>query len=116
MTPLKITRCAAMLFAATVAGAQAQTTPITRPIRLIVPYVPGGLTDTLSRMVAPYIGEEFGQQVVIDNRGGGNSTIGTQLMARATPDGHTIGMIDAAFLINPSLLDRKSTRLNSSHT
>ena len=81
-------------------------TPITRPIRLIVPYVPGGLTDTLSRIVGPHIAEEFGQQVVIDNRGGGNSTIGTQLMARATPDGHTIGMIDAAFLINPSLLSK----------
>jgi tripartite-type tricarboxylate transporter receptor subunit TctC len=86
------------------AVAQAQTTQITRPIRLVVPYVPGGLTDTLSRIVGPHIAEEFGQQVVIDNRGGGNSTIGTQLMARATPDGHTIGMIDAAFLINPSLL------------
>ena len=83
---------------------QAQTTQITRPIRLIVPYVPGGLTDTLSRIVGPYISDAFGQQVVIDNRGGGNSTIGTQLVARATPDGHTIGMIDAAFLINPSLL------------
>ena len=93
------------------AQAQAQApanagTPITRPIRLIVPYVPGGLTDTLSRIVGPHIAEEFGQQVVIDNRGGGNSTIGTQLMARATPDGHTIGMIDAAFLINPSLLSK----------
>ncbi len=84
--------------------AQAQGTQITRPIRLVVPYVPGGLTDTLSRIVGPHISEEFGQQVVIDNRGGGNSTIGTQLIARATPDGHTIGMIDAAFLINPSLL------------
>jgi tripartite-type tricarboxylate transporter receptor subunit TctC len=85
---------------------QAQQTQITRPIRLLVPYVPGGLTDTLSRIVGPHIGEEFGQQVVIDNRAGGNSTIGTQLMARATPDGHTIGMIDAAFLINPSLLTK----------
>jgi tripartite-type tricarboxylate transporter receptor subunit TctC len=83
---------------------QAQHTQITRPIRLIVPYVPGGLTDTLSRIVSPHIAEEFGQQVVIDNRGGGNSTIGTQLIARATADGHTIGMIDAAFLINPILL------------
>ena len=95
------------LLAATLLGCpavQAQNTQITRPIRLIVPYVPGGLTDTLSRIVGPYISEAFGQQVVIDNRGGGNSTIGTQLIARATPDGHTIGMIDAAFLINPSLL------------
>jgi tripartite-type tricarboxylate transporter receptor subunit TctC len=83
-----------------------QSTPITRPIRLLVPYVPGGLTDTLSRIAGPHIAEEFGQQVVIDNRGGGNSTIGTNLIARATPDGHTIGMIDAAFLINPSLLSK----------
>jgi tripartite-type tricarboxylate transporter receptor subunit TctC len=93
-------RVAAFLIACPTA--QAQTTQITRPMRLIVPYVPGGLTDILSRIVGPYIAEEFGQQVVIDNRAGGNSTIGTQLIARATPDGHTIGMIDAAFLINPS--------------
>lgn len=85
--------------------AWAQTRPIniTRPIRLIVPYVPGGGTDTLSRFVAPAISEEFGQQVVIDNRAGGSSTIGTGIVARAAPDGQTIGMIDAAFLINPSL-------------
>jgi tripartite-type tricarboxylate transporter receptor subunit TctC len=97
-----------LLVVTTAVGAvvHAQPTPITRPIRLIVPYVPGGLTDTLSRIVAPHIAAEFGQQVVIDNRAGGNSTIGTQLMARAAPDGHTIGMIDAAFLINPSLLSK----------
>ena len=53
--------------------ASAQT-PITRPVRLIVPYVPGGGTDTLSRMLGPSISEEFGQQVVIDNRAGGSST------------------------------------------
>lgn len=93
-------------FAPSGALAQAQPTSITRPIRLIVPYVPGGLTDILSRIVGPYVAEEFGQQVVIDNRAGGNSTIGTQLMARATPDGQTIGMIDAAFLINPTLLNK----------
>jgi tripartite-type tricarboxylate transporter receptor subunit TctC len=85
------------------AQANTNTTRITRPIRLIVPYVPGGGTDTLSRFVAPAISEEFGQQVVIDNRSGGSSTIGTGIVARAAPDGQTIGMIDAAFLINPSL-------------
>ena len=96
-----------LLLIAPLAQAQSpQSTPITRPIRLVVPYVPGGLTDTLSRMVGPHISEEFGQPVVIDNRGGGNSTIGTQIVARATPDGHTIGMIDAAFLINPGLLNK----------
>jgi tripartite-type tricarboxylate transporter receptor subunit TctC len=85
------------------AGAQ---TEITRPIRLIVPYVPGGGTDTLSRLLGPFIGDEFAQQVVIDNRAGGSSTIGTLIVARATPDGHTIGMIDAAFVVNPSLLGK----------
>src|SRR3982750_4322014 len=86
-------------------AANAQTR-ITHPIRFIVPYVPGGGTDTLSRLLGPYIGTEFGQQVVIDNRAGGSSTIGTQIIARATPDGQTIGMIDAAFVVNPSLIGK----------
>lgn len=100
MTLVTIALAVGLLTAGAAATAQ---TKITRPIRLIVPYVPGGATDTLSRFLGPYIGEEFGQQVVIDNRAGGSSTIGTQMVARATPDGHTIGMIDAAYLINPSL-------------
>ena len=84
--------------------AHAQQTQITRPIRLIVPYVPGGGTDILSRLLGPAIGEEFGQSVVIDNRPGGGSTIGTLAVAKAAPDGLTIGMIDAAFVTNPSLV------------
>lgn len=86
--------------------AAAADTQITRPIRFIVPYVPGGGTDTLSRLLGPFISDEFGQQVVIDNRAGGSSTIGTLIVARAAPDGHTIGMIDAAFVVNPSLLGK----------
>jgi tripartite-type tricarboxylate transporter receptor subunit TctC len=95
--------CGALLGAV---PAQAQTGPtqINRPIRLIVPYVPGGGTDILSRLLGPVIGEEFGQQVVIDNRPGGGSTIGTLAVAKAAPDGLTIGMIDAAFVTNPSLV------------
>ena len=81
-------------------------TQLTRPIRLIVPYVPGGGSDTIGRILAPYITEAFGQQVVIDNRGGANSTIGTHLIARAAPDGHTFGMIDSAFVINPAVQDK----------
>jgi len=85
--------------------AQSQTqTQINKPIRLIVPYAPGGATDALARLVAPYVGEEFGQQVVIENRPGGGSTIGTLAVAKAEPDGLTIGMIDAAFITNPSLV------------
>ena len=99
---------AAVLLAAGLArGADAgAANAINRPVRLIVPYVPGGATDVLSRFLAPYLSDDFGQQVVIDNRPGGGSTIGTQIVARATPDGYTIGMIDAAFLINPSLVGK----------
>ncbi|MFN8772962.1 MAG: tripartite tricarboxylate transporter substrate-binding protein, partial [bacterium] len=77
-----------------------------KPIRMIVPYVPGGGTDTLARIVAPFMSEAFGQTVLVDNRPGASSTLGTQIVAQAVPDGHTIGMIDAAFLINPSLLGK----------
>ncbi len=90
---------------AAMAPAAAQTT-VNRPIRIIVPYVPGGGTDTLARQIAPYLADEFKQQVLVDNRPGASSTIGTQLVAKAPPDGEIIGMIDAAFLINPSLLEK----------
>ncbi len=90
-------------FAVTPAAAQSGAS---RPMRIIVPYVPGGGTDTLARQIAPYLAEEFKQQVLVDNRPGGSSTIGTQMVAKAAPDGETIGMIDAAFVINPSLFDK----------
>jgi tripartite-type tricarboxylate transporter receptor subunit TctC len=59
----------------------------------------------VARLLAPYLTGEFGQQVVVDNRGGANSTLGTQMVARATPDGQTLGMIDSSFMINPAVLD-----------
>jgi tripartite-type tricarboxylate transporter receptor subunit TctC len=91
------------LFIAVWCGSALGQTPITRPVRIIVPYVQGGGSDALSRMLAPYLSEAFGQQVLVENRAGASSTIGTQLVARAAPDGHTIGMIDAAFTTNPGL-------------
>ncbi|HEY4370995.1 MAG TPA: tripartite tricarboxylate transporter substrate binding protein [Burkholderiales bacterium] len=94
---------AAALFALGAPAAQAQT-KLSHPIRLIVPYVPGGGTDILSRLLGPSLAEEFGVSVVIENRPGGGSTIGTQLVARAPADGYTLGMIDAAFITNPSLM------------
>src|SRR3954469_19571738 len=103
MRALAVSLCIAAAVQCAAAIAQTQ---ITRPIRLIVPYVPGGGTDTLSRLLGPFISDEFGQQVVIDNRAGGSSTIGTLIVARASADGHTIGMIDAAFVVNPSLLGK----------
>jgi tripartite-type tricarboxylate transporter receptor subunit TctC len=75
-----------------------------RTIRLIVPYAAGGGTDVFSRLLASRIEHELGQTVVIDNRGGGASVIGTQAVATAQPDGYTIGMVDSAFVTNPGLL------------
>ncbi len=72
-----------------VAGAAAQNYP-TRPIRLIVPYPPGGSTDPTGRALGQWLAEKFGQPVVIDNRGGAGSTIGHALGAQATPDGYTL--------------------------
>ena len=84
----------------------AATVSLQRPLRLIVPYVPGGGTDTVARLIAPALGEAVGQQVVVDNRPGGSSTIATHLVARAAPDGQTIGISDAAFVTDPSLFDK----------
>lgn len=84
-------------------SAMAQSYP-TRPIRFIVPFAPGGSTDTLARTLSLKLAEVLGQQVVVDNRAGGNGNIGTDLVAHAAPDGYTIllGYI-ANLAIGPSL-------------
>src|SRR4029078_84180 len=87
-------------------SAAAQAYP-QRPVRIIVPYAPGGGTDVFSRLLAAQMEREFGQTLVIDNRGGGGSTIGTQAVANAQPDGYTIGMLDSAFVTNPGLFRDK---------
>jgi tripartite-type tricarboxylate transporter receptor subunit TctC len=77
-----------------------------RPIRMIVPFVAGGGTDLLARFVTPRLSELLGQQIVVDNRGGGGSIVGTQILAKSPPDGYTIGIFDTAFAINPSITDK----------
>jgi tripartite-type tricarboxylate transporter receptor subunit TctC len=78
-----------------------------RPVRIIVPYAPGGATDVLARLLAARIDQELKQTFVVDNRGGGASQVGTQAIAIAAPDGYTIGLIDSAFTINPGLFAGK---------
>jgi tripartite-type tricarboxylate transporter receptor subunit TctC len=78
-----------------------------RAVKLIVPYAAGGGTDVFSRLLATQIEREFGQTLVIDNRAGGASVIGTRAVADAPGDGYTIGMVDSAFVTNPGLLGDK---------
>jgi len=83
--------------------AYAQQYP-TKPVRMVVPFAPGGNTDIIGRVFAPKMGEALGQQIIIDNRGGAGSTIGTEAVARAAPDGYTLLMVSAAHTINPAMI------------
>jgi len=74
-----------------------------KTVRFYIPYPPGAATDTLGRMAAKVYSQTFGQAFVVENRGGGGTTIGTRDLARSSPDGYTIGMVDSAFTINPGL-------------
>ena len=74
-----------------------------RPVRMIVPFPPGGGTDILARIVAQKLGERLGQQVIVDNRPGAGTNIGMELAARAVPDGYTLLMASIGVAANPSL-------------
>src|SRR3982751_5977106 len=85
------------------AGAQAQQYPV-RPIRIIAQFQPGTSTDVLARVIAQKLTEAWGQQVVVDNRPGAGGVVGTEMGARAAPDGYTLTMgVSSAFGINPTL-------------
>ncbi|MCC6531070.1 MAG: tripartite tricarboxylate transporter substrate binding protein [Burkholderiales bacterium] len=86
-------------------AASAQTYPA-RPIRVIVPFAPGGGTDNLTRIMAPRLSELLGVQILVDNRGGASGQIGTELGARAAPDGYTLVHVDTSFTSNPSLYSK----------
>jgi tripartite-type tricarboxylate transporter receptor subunit TctC len=85
--------------------AQAQTTESypTKPIRLIVPFAAGGNADLLARIVGQKLGAALDQQIVIDNRAGANAVIGTEIVAKAVPDGYTLLFIANGHAINPGL-------------
>lgn len=93
---------AGMLLAALVAGAFAQDYP-NRPVRLIVPFPPGGSNDVVGRLVAMQLSTQLGQQVFVDNRGGAGGVIGTEACATATPDGYTLCIVSIAHAVNPAL-------------
>jgi tripartite-type tricarboxylate transporter receptor subunit TctC len=98
--------CAAALALLVAASAVfAQPYP-TKPIRIVVPFAPGGGTDILTRIMLPKLTETLKQQLIVDNRPGAGSQIGTDIVAKAPPDGYTILMVDTAFMTNPSLYSK----------
>jgi tripartite-type tricarboxylate transporter receptor subunit TctC len=99
-----VLRLAAAVCAAAISlTVTAQSYPA-RPVRIIVPFAPGGGTDIIGRAIAPRLGEALGQQVLIDNRPGAGTIIGAELAARSAPDGYTLFMgINGTMAINPSM-------------
>ena len=95
-----------LLFAAVAALAQAQAWP-SKPVRWIVPYPPGGGSDTIARAIGQQLSSQLGQSVVIENRPGAGTLIGAEAAARSTPDGHTIFSGDNATYVFNSALYRK---------
>ena len=95
---------AAVMAAALLAPAatHAQSYP-TKTIRMIVPIAPGGGTDTAGRMIAQRLSEQLGVTVIVDNRAGAGTVIGTEIVAKSPPDGYTLMTVAPEFVINPSL-------------
>src|SRR3954464_9173036 len=83
-------------------GAQAQGWP-NRSIRMVVPYTPGGYTDLMARLVGQKISEAIGATIVFENKPGANAIIGTDVVAKAAPDGYTFGTVIAAHAVNATL-------------
>ncbi|HEX2824952.1 MAG TPA: tripartite tricarboxylate transporter substrate binding protein [Burkholderiales bacterium] len=77
-----------------------------RPIRMVVPFAPGGGTDVIARYVAAGMTESMGRQVVVDNRAGANGIVGTEIVARSAPDGYTLLFVSSPHSVNPSLYPR----------
>ena len=85
----------------------AQTTYPNKPIRLVVPFTPGGVTDTSGRLIAEQLSKRLGQQVIVDNKPGASGNIGTQQVAAAAPDGYTLVLgFDGTLVINPHVFEK----------
>jgi len=99
---------AALLLGCLPVALAAQATYPSKPIRMIVPYPPGGPTDVLGRIVAQKLSESLGQQVVVENRPGASGMIGSEMVAKAAPDGYTLLTNASIHVINPSLYAKMS--------
>ena len=84
--------------------ASAQDAYPSKPIRLILPYAPGGSTSAVARLLGYKLTESWGQQVIVDNRPGGNTIIGSEALVRSPPDGYTVLMVTSTHTVNPSVI------------
>jgi tripartite-type tricarboxylate transporter receptor subunit TctC len=100
---LRVCSLVCLLVAAVAGAVAADASYPQRAVRMIVPYPPGGAGDIVGRLLSAKLGETLGQQVVVDNRGGGGQVIATQIAASAPPDGHTVFLASATHSINPAL-------------
>ena len=105
MKSFRHTASAVLAFALVAGLAQAQDWP-TKPVRMVVPYPPGGGTDIVARIVNEKLAPELGQPIVIDNKGGAGGSVGTEIAAKAAPDGYTILMTLSSHTINPKLFPK----------
>jgi tripartite-type tricarboxylate transporter receptor subunit TctC len=95
----------ALLACFAAAGAAAQTYPV-KTVRIIVPFAPGGSNDILARVIGQKLTEAWGQQVIAENRPGGGTVIGTEVVAKSAPDGYTLLMVSPSHSTNPTLLKK----------
>lgn len=95
--------CTAALLATAAGAALADAGYPNRPLRVVVPYPPGGNTDDMTREVMKELSARLGQSIVVDNKPGANSIIGTEFVAKSPPDGYTLGVVIGAYAINQSL-------------
>jgi tripartite-type tricarboxylate transporter receptor subunit TctC len=96
--------CILLTVAASAAAvaAYAQSYP-SRPVRMVVPYPPGGANDIVARLLSPSLTQQLGQNVIVDNRGGGNTLIGSEIVATSPPNGYTLLVVAAGHAVNPAL-------------
>jgi tripartite-type tricarboxylate transporter receptor subunit TctC len=103
MLPASLAGCLFLLAGLAMGPTAAQNYPV-KPVRIIVPFAPGGSNDILARVIGQKLTETWGQQVIVENRPGGGTVIGTDVVAKSAPDGYTLLMVSPSHSTNPTLV------------